>query len=142
VAELSARYLQGQLQRYPLGRVERSHRTDDEEFYAPYLLQAHNTEQFLALSYRWLYVYNVLRPHFGAGMEQRPPLAALRHWGYTGDEHIALLPPILLDPISTDLLLSCDKQAGNDLLATYIPCETFHRPRRAQERRRRQGSKL
>nr|MBC7244202.1 hypothetical protein [Chloroflexota bacterium] len=41
------------------------------------------------------------------------------HLGYTGDEHIALLPPILLDPISTDLLLACDKEAGNDLLATY-----------------------
>ena len=128
VAALSARYLQslqGQLQRYPIGRkvyngrVERSHRTDDEEFYAPYLLQVHDTEQFLALSYRWLYVYNVLRPHLGAGMDQRTPLATLRHLGYTGDDHITLLPPILLDPISTDLLLSYDKQDGNDLLATY-----------------------
>nr|MBC7246118.1 hypothetical protein [Chloroflexota bacterium] len=59
------------------------------------------------------------RPHFGVGMEQKPPLAVLRHLGYTGDEHIALLPPILLDPISTELLLACDKEAGNDLLATY-----------------------
>lgn len=132
VAELSARYLQplqGQLQRYPLGRkgyngrVERSHRSDDEEFYAPYLLQAQDTAQFLALSYRWLYVYNVLRPHFGAGMEQRPPLAVLRDLGYTGDDHIALLPPILLDSISADLLLACDKETGNDLLATYTCTE-------------------
>ena len=91
----------------------------DEEFYAPYLLQIHDLPQFLALRYRWLYVYNLLRPHFGAGMEQRSPLATLRHLGYTGDDHIALLPPILLDPISTDPLLSCDKQDGNDLLATY-----------------------
>jgi len=51
--------------RYPLGRkqyngrVERSHRTDDEEFYRPYLL----------------------------------------------------------DPLSTDLLLSFDSEGGNDLLA-------------------------
>ena len=128
IAALSARYLQplqGELRRYPIGRkgyngrVERSHRTDDEEFYAPYLLQAHTPDQLLALSYRWLYVYNVLRPHFGSGMEQRPPLAALRHLGYTGDDCIALLPPILLDPISSDLLLSCDQQGGNDLLAYY-----------------------
>ncbi len=128
VAALSARYLQplqGQLQRYPIGRkgyngrVERSHRTDDEEFYRPYLLHMQDLPQFLAFSYRWVYLYNVLRPHFGAGMEQKPPLAVLRHLGYTGDEHIALLPPILLDPISADLLLACDKETGNDLLATY-----------------------
>ncbi|MGQ9493996.1 MAG: RdgB/HAM1 family non-canonical purine NTP pyrophosphatase, partial [Anaerolineae bacterium] len=127
VATLSARYLQpfqGQLQRYPIGRkgyngrVERSHRTDDKEFYAPYL-QVHDTQQFLALSYRWLYVYNVLRSHLDAGMEGMPPLAALCHLGYTGDEHIALLPPILLAPISTDLLVAGDKRTGNDLLANY-----------------------
>jgi putative transposase len=129
VAQLSARYLeplQGQLRRYPLGRVgyngrvERSHRSDDEEFYAPYLLQARSLQDFLALSSRWLYVYNTLRPHFGIGMEQRPPFAALRNSGYTGDQQIALLPPILLDPISSDLLLSCDPKDGNDLLATYM----------------------
>ena len=57
--------LGGKLVRYPLGRkqyngrVERSHRTDDEEFYRPYLL----------------------------------------------------------DPLSTDLLLSFDSEGGNDLLA-------------------------
>lgn len=53
-------------------------------------------------------------------MEQRPPLTVLRDWGYTGDDYIALLLPILLDPTSTDLLLACDKEAGNDLSATYI----------------------
>ncbi len=129
VADLSTRYLQplgGQLRRYPKGRkgyngrVECSHRTDDEEFYAPSLLPAHHLQEFLALSSRWLYVYNVLRPHFGSGMGQRPPLAVLRSLGYTGDDHIALFPPIVLDPISTDLLLLSDPQGGNDLLATYM----------------------
>ena len=128
VTDLSTHYFQplrGQLRRYPMGRkgyngrVERSHRTDDEEFYAPYLLQAHHLQEFLALSSRWLYVYNVLRPHFGTGMGQRPPLAVLRSLGYNGDDHIALFPPIVLEPISTDLLLLSDPQGGNDLLATY-----------------------
>jgi len=27
--------------------------------------------------------------------------------------------PILLDPISTDLLMACDPDTGNDLLAHY-----------------------
>ena len=129
VSALSTRFfhpLQGALKRYPMGRkgyngrVERSHRTDDEEFYAPYLLHAPALEPFLALASRWLYVYNVLRPHFGLGMAQRTPFAALKELGYNGESTIALLPPILLDPISSDLLLSCDREAGNDLLATYM----------------------
>jgi hypothetical protein len=128
VEELSQRFLMplgGALRRYPLGRkgyngrVERSHRTDDEEFYRPYLLQAHNVRQFLQLSARWVYIYNVLRPHSGVGIDNRPPLAVLQRLGYTGDERIALFPPVLLDDISTDLLLSCCPETGNDLLAHY-----------------------
>jgi transposase len=133
VAELSARYfepLRAQLRRYPMGRkgyngrVERSHRTDDEEFYAPYLLQMRSASDLLAWSQRWLFVYNTLRPHFGIGMNQQTPLMTLRRLGYTGSNDIALLPPVLLDPISADLVVSCDRQPGNDLLATY----TFVRP--------------
>jgi len=99
--------------------VERSHRTDDEAFYRPYLLQAHNVRQFLQLSARWVYIYNVLRPRSGVGMDHQPPLAVLQRLGYTGDERIALFPPVLLDAISTDLLLSCCPETGNDLLAHY-----------------------
>jgi len=128
VEELSRRFLMplgGALRRYPLGRkgyngrVERSHRTDDEEFYRPYLLQVQNVRQFLKLSAHWVYVYNVLRPHSGVGMDNQPPLAVLQRLGYTGDERIALFPPVLLDDISTDLLLSCRPETGNDLLAHY-----------------------
>lgn len=37
--------------------------------------------------------------------EGAEPEAVLQHLGYTGDERIALFPPVLLDDISTDLLL-------------------------------------
>jgi transposase InsO family protein len=83
VEEWNQRFLApvgGALRRYPKGRkgyngrVERSHRTDDEEFYAPYLLLARQEAEFLALSARWVYVYNTLRPHMGAGMDGQPPL--------------------------------------------------------------------
>jgi putative transposase len=130
VQELSARFLAplgGALCRYPLGRkgyngrVERSHRTDDEEFYRPYLLQARDTEGFLRWAVRWVYVYNVLRPHSGVGMHQQPPLTVLKRLGYTGSDEIALFPPILLDPLSTDVVLSRDPEGGNDLLAHYSP---------------------
>ena len=130
IAQLSERFLRplgGELTRYPLGRkgyngrVERSHRSDDEELYRPYLLKIQDEQEMLLYSYRWVYFYNTLRPHFGHGMHQKPPLAVLRQLGYDGPDSIAAMPPILLDEISADLLLACDPETGNDLLARYIP---------------------
>ena len=83
------------------------------------LLRIENTARFLAFAQRWTYFYNVLRPHFGAGMGESPPLAVLQRFEYTGDLAIASFPPVLLDPISTDLLMACDPEDGNDLLAHY-----------------------
>lgn len=128
ITRLSSRYLLplgGDLRRYPLGRtgyngrVERSHRTDDEEFYRPYLLQAKDTNHFLQLAFYWLYFYNTTRPHFGHGMDGRPPLEILSALGYNGAPTVAALPPALLDRISTDLTVACPSRGGNDLLATY-----------------------
>jgi len=73
---------------------------------------------------RWVYLYNVLRPHLGKGMEKRTPLQMLRHLGHNGRDHIALFPPVLLNKISTDLLLACDPESGNDLL-TYYTVNSF-----------------
>jgi len=128
IAALEARFLQpldGQLKRYPPGRkgyngrVERSHRADDEEFYRPYLLSIQDEQDFLTFAARWVYFYNVQRPHFGKGMDKQPPLQVLHRLGYNGPDHIALFPPLLLDEISTDLILACDPEGGNDLLAHY-----------------------
>ena len=101
------------------GRVERSHRSDDEELYRPYLLSMRNEQDTLALAARWVYFYNVQRPHFGEGMDKQPPLQILQRLGYNGPEQIALFPPMLLDTISADLLVACDPEDGNDLLAYY-----------------------
>ena len=49
------------------GRVERSHRTDDEEFYLPCLGRVRTVEGFLRRAQRWQYYYDVERPHFGWG---------------------------------------------------------------------------
>ena len=104
--------------------MERSHRTDDEEFYRPYILKLQNTAHMLKTASRWTYFFNVIRPHFGHDMEQQPPLAVLRKLGYTGPDQIALFPPILLDNISTDFFLSCDPKGGTDLLAHYMARRT------------------
>ena len=94
-----------------------SHRTDDEEFYRPYLMQTTCDQHLVDLAARWLYFYNVLSPHLGKQMAKSTRLQVLHRLGYSGHDRIALLPPILLGSISTDLLLSCDPEGGNDLLA-------------------------
>jgi len=107
-------------------------RVDDEEFYRPYLLSMQDEEDALALcniyytglalAARWVYFYNVQRPHLGKGMEEQTPLEVFHCLGYNGPDQIALFPPILLNTISTDLLLACDPESGSDLL-TYYKCE-------------------
>ncbi len=117
--------LDARLARYPKGRktyngrVERSHRTDDEEFYRPYALRLHNPGDLLRYAQRWVAFYNRYRPHQGHGMAGQPPFTVLRMLGYTGPDTLASFPPLILDTISSDLLLACDPRDGNDLLAYY-----------------------
>ena len=49
------------------GRVERSHRTDDEEFYIPFLAKMQSEEAFLRKGAGWVYYYNLKRPHLWRG---------------------------------------------------------------------------
>ena len=100
--------------------MERSHRTDDEECYRPYALRLDSPETLLRYAQRWVVFYNRYRPHMGHGMEGQPPFTVLRRLEYTGPDTLASFPPLVLDTISADLLLSCDPKDGNDLLAHYI----------------------
>jgi len=43
--------------------VERSHRTDDEEFYIPYLTSMNNEKDLLKRAIWWEHIYNLERPH-------------------------------------------------------------------------------
>jgi len=95
--------------------VERSHRTDDEEFYIPLLLSIKNEKQLLHYARKWLYSCNVKRPHFGKGMEGKPPFEKLKEFYCNLPDKFALLPPIILDDISTFWQV----RGGNDLLTPY-----------------------
>ncbi len=97
------------------GRVERSHRTDDEEFYIPMLTSINNEKEFLRYAGKWIYWYNVMRPHFGEGMG-KPPFEKLRELGYDLPEEFASFPSIILDDVSSFWTV----RGGNDLLAPYI----------------------
>lgn len=51
------------------GQVERSHRSDDEEFYIPFLAGIQNEQQLLEKAASWEYFSNLVRPHYRKGME-------------------------------------------------------------------------
>jgi transposase InsO family protein len=71
------------------GRVERSHQTDDQEFYN---IRPYATRHALELAFRrWLYHYNHHRIHMGLGGDT--PLAALRAFeGYAHLKRVKCYP--------------------------------------------------
>jgi hypothetical protein len=77
----------GQLKRYLPGRkgyngrVERSLRAFDEEFYRPYLLKMEDEGDFLKIALRWVYFYNVLRPHLSSGDGEEDPFGDFAPFG-------------------------------------------------------------
>jgi putative transposase len=108
--------------------VERSHRSDDEEFYAPLLTRYPNTDAFLVAGYRWQSRFNIRRPHFGRHMDGRRPLDLAQ--GILPDlrRDVALFPPLLLDNIGPlpqllrDVLpITETKRPGDDVPAHYPP---------------------
>lgn len=72
-------------------------------------------KEFLHFAEKWIYWYNVKRLHFGKGMDGRPPLEKVRESGYNLAKKFALLPPIILDDVSTFWAV----RGGNDPLAPY-----------------------
>lgn len=124
LAALQERYfapLGARLARYPKGRkeyngrVEGSHRTDDEEFYVPLLGQIEDVPSFLAPASGWQAYYNLHRAHGGKGMDGKTPYEKLRELGYAVPEEFALYPVVLLDSVSASWQL----ETGNNLLAHY-----------------------
>ena len=102
------------------GRVERSHRTDDEEFYLPFILDVKNEKNFLSKAQGWQYIYNVKRAHFGEKMNGRTPLQKLKECGYYWlNEEFAMFPVLMLDDVSTEIVFNW---GGNELLTMYMSC--------------------
>ncbi len=75
--------------------VERSHQTDDYEFYIPFLLHAKTELDFLRLAAWWQKVYNIFRPHMGLG--GLTPYQKLKSLGYNLPKEFFLFPPLILD---------------------------------------------
>jgi len=85
------------------GFVERSHRTDDEEFYIPRLSTIKNTDTFFLEALNWQWYYNTKRDHTGEGMNDGTPYEKLQKQYYWIPKDICAFPPLLLDKVSTNI---------------------------------------
>lgn len=79
--------------------VERSHRTDDEEFYIPKLLSIPDTERFLYQALLWTASYNLKRAHYGRGMDGLTPYEKLISVAPGIGKRICMFPAFLLDRV-------------------------------------------
>jgi putative transposase len=84
--------------------VERSHRTDDEEFYCPRGSYIHTKTDFLLEAQRWNIYFNVERPH--GGIDHMTPSEKLRDCGYgqTTAEAIGRFPTFILEDVHKELV--------------------------------------
>lgn len=77
--------------------VERSHQTDDQEFYIPYLLMIRNEKDLIKRGLWWQKIYNLERPH--QGIEDLTPHEKLKSLDYVTGEEICLFPTFILDSV-------------------------------------------
>lgn len=82
-------------------QLERSHRTDDDEFYIPRILAIPNRQTFYKEALNYIYYYNNVRKH--SGINRRTPFQHLYSQMPNIDDRIRIVPPIFLDNISVDL---------------------------------------
>lgn len=96
------------------GIVERSHRTDDEEFYRPHLEKISSCSVFLRKAQQWQDTYNSLRQSWGVGMNGKTPQQKLQDSGILCPDKILHFPVLLLDDVLTMV------KGGNYLCTHYL----------------------
>lgn len=94
--------------------IERSHRTDDDEFYIPRVLQIKSEKDLLYESHGYIYYYNNLREH--SSLDNQTPFEYLRKHMPEVHEDMKYARPILLDDISS----SIGPWSGYNVLAQHL----------------------
>ena len=95
--------------------VERTHRTDDEEFYVPKGMRFETVPQFMEGASEYLLCFNTRRWHYGREMNGKTPLQRLKELRPDVSQNICKFPVLLLDQISSDKAFI----GGHDVPAYY-----------------------
>jgi len=81
--------------------LERSHRTDDDEFYRIRTFAFHTEQDLLQEAMGYMYYYNNVREH--SALDYQTPFAYLKQKQPHIDDHLRLAQPFILDDVSVEL---------------------------------------
>lgn len=112
--------------------VERTHRTDDEEFYIPKILDISSLSDFFETSWGYVSYFNCQRPHCGKFMNSLAPWQMLYKLSPSLPKTICFMPPVILDTVSSSKLFLTEEhlkwfssyRGVRDVFDTYYPA--FH----------------
>jgi transposase len=99
--------------------VERTHRTDDEEFYCPRGDRINSLTDFMSEAQNWIFYWND-RQHGGIGMHGMSPKEKLYSLGVYNAEAICRFPLLLLDKLFTPLMETCPQERSQYVLTPYL----------------------
>jgi hypothetical protein len=81
--------------------VERSHRTDDEELYRPFLERMSSLQNFMYHSQKYIHTYNNFRQSWGIWMNWLAPIAKLNESHILHSSKFNSFPVFLLEDFDT-----------------------------------------
>ncbi|MCX7784639.1 MAG: integrase core domain-containing protein [candidate division WOR-3 bacterium] len=96
--------------------LERSHRTDDEEFYIPRVFKIKSEAELLTEGLRYNYYYNNYREH--SALDFKTPFEYLKEQMPDIDDNIRKVVPIMLDKVAVEL----GPWSGYHVLAPHRKC--------------------
>lgn len=94
--------------------VERSHRTDDDEFYCLRSEKINSEEELCEEGFKFMYYYNNLRKHSSLG--KKTPFQYLKMQRPEINDNIRLARPFMLDGVSVKI----GPWSGYNVLAHYL----------------------
>jgi len=94
--------------------LERSHRTDDDEFYIPRALEINSEPALLNEAMGYTYYYNNVREH--SSLDYQAPFSYLKSQLPDMDDKIRFVIPIMLDKVSVQL----GPWSGYNVLAQHL----------------------
>jgi hypothetical protein len=84
--------------------IERSHKTDDEEFFVPRGKFINNKKSFMKEAVNYSYYFNCQRAHSGICMNNRTPLEVLSNSGITALRAFTQFPTFLMEDSISEIL--------------------------------------
>ncbi len=99
--------------------IERSHRTDDEEFFAPRGIFINDKKSFMIEAKGYTEYYNAFRPHSGIEMHDMTPLEKIKSCGIHNTDKLMEFPTMILEDTIGEIKKATEILRVNKALDRY-----------------------